>query len=579
LFQLGEINVAISRLRECIHLYKSIGDNHSEIIVSMNLALLYFSIGEFSYSLGKYNEIRHDVIKLGDKNSGAFFSQSSIIYALMGDIKKALDVNSLACDLFSDFPREQAIYYENLGWIHLIEGNYEAAEEALQKGLDISLNIAPESALVSQIKRRLGDANLGLGQYELAGKYSDEALAVAEKINERVEIAACYRIYAQLDGINRNDNRARKWFKKSIDLFAMIGSQYELAATRYLAATSGLYHNGERQALLYLAREYFESEDVVPYIEKVNAEIKRGQSLPVPRPISSDKEAPVIVAIDAEMRRLVKLAGHIAPSDMSVLLTGPTGSGKDLFARFIHHYSGRTGRFISVNAAAVPDDMIESELFGYHKGAYTGADKTTRGWIEESDRGTFYLNEVADASLKLQAKLLDVIENRRLCRLGEREERKLDFRVIAATNHDIEQLIQENKFRADLYHRLNEIRLELPSLNDRPDDFPHLIRHFLKVGGVDIGNKEGEAGFNRLLDILSKGCRQWEGNVRQLEAEIRRLVLLARGDLREIIKVASRTALTEREELEIILRQNGWNKSKAAKILGLTEGAGKVSYQ
>jgi transcriptional regulator with PAS, ATPase and Fis domain len=439
----------------------------------------------------------------------------------------------------------------------------------LRKGLAISLEIAPESALVSQSKRRLADACIGMNRYDDARMNADGALKVAEKINERVEIAACHRIYAHLECHEGNAGAARAWFRKATDMFAMIGSRYELAVTRYLAATSGYYRNGERQALLYLAREYFESENVAPYVERIDRETERLSRRSATRSDPFNDGAPTIIYADKSMKRLVELSKNVAPSNMAVLLTGATGTGKDLFARFIHHCSGRSGRFVSVNAAAIPDNMIESELFGYRKGAYTGASESTPGWIEEADGGTFYLNEIADASSELQAKLLDVIETRTICRLGERRERTIDCRIIAASNHDLEQLITEGRFRLDLYHRLNEIPISLPDLTDRGDDIRCLVEYFLSVNGVTINGHPDKEQFNRLVDIYSR--RRWPGNVRQLEIEVRRLSLLSKCDLSRMVESASRYNPSEREELLTLLTQTGWNRREVARILGVNE--------
>jgi transcriptional regulator with PAS, ATPase and Fis domain len=269
------------------------------------------------------------------------------------------------------------------------------------------------------------------------------------------------------------------------------------------------------------------------------------------------------------MTRLVELARHIAPSDMSVLLTGPTGTGKDLLAQYIHFHSGRAGKFVSINAAAIPDSMIESELFGYKKGAYTGADKATAGLFEDADGGTLYLNEIADASPELQAKLLDVLETKTIRRLGERTERKIDFRLIAATNHDIEQMIHEGKFRVDLYHRLNEIPMALPPLGDRLDDIPALAEYFLCREGMELGTAND--GFHQLADRLTH--RPWPGNVRQLEAEVKRLMLVSNGDVSRMIAAAADETPSERERLLTILDETGWNRREAARRLGVSESA------
>ncbi len=564
----GDLDSALTYLEKCIRIYNEINDDCRKSSVLLNYSHLLFASGNLLQAIDQYKSIESLILNRGNASKSIFYYMAAVPIALKGDINKAKQIIKKTTQYFEDYPREKAIYYENLGWIHLLDEEYEEAEKALLKGLEISMEIAPKSALVSQIKRRLADAYLGMDNYGKAQKFGDEALAVAEKINERVEIAACYRVFAQLDCKFNNNDTAREWFKKAIDLFAMIGSRYELAATRYIAAISGLYHDAERQALLYLAREYFVSEDVQPYIEKINDELKRVRIIAMPRAVHVEGEAPKIIAVNSEMKRLVELAKHIAPSKMTVLLTGPTGSGKDLFASFIHHYSGRKGKFIAVNAAAIPDNMIESELFGYKKGAYTGADQATTGIIEEAEGGTFYLNEVADASSEMQAKLLDVLETRTVRRLGERANRQIDFRVIAATNHDLEELIRENKFRPDLYHRLKEIPMVLPSLNDRAEDIPKLLEHFLELSDVKIKGRRSE--IRRMAKALLTA--EWPGNIRELKAEVERLALIARGNIKLMADIAVRNNSTECEQLLALLERTNWNRSQVAKILGLSEG-------
>jgi DNA-binding NtrC family response regulator/Tfp pilus assembly protein PilF len=568
--QIGDMETAANNLISCIGIYRALDDEDAASAARANLGAVYYSMGLLKKALAAYAPLAQYVRKRGAKSSALYYFNHAIPHALMGHYRVAMQELAASLEFLDDFPREKAIYYENLGWVHLLSGEYKEAETALMQGLEISLKIAPESALISQIKRRLADAHFGLGNDELARQYADEALVVAEKINERIEIAAVWRVYGQLAVRQQNHAGAREWFKKAADLFAMIGSQYELAVTRYLAATSGIYQNGERQALLYLAREYFAREEVGHYVEKINAELSRARPAPA-RTRRADNGPPVVIAVNAEMKRLVELAEHVAPSGMTVLLTGPTGSGKDLLAKFIHYHSGRAGKFVSINAAAIPDHMIEAELFGYRKGAYTGADRTTPGLFEEADGGTLYLNEIGDASLELQAKLLDVLESKTVRRLGEREGRQVDFRLIAATNLDVDQMIREGRFRLDLYHRLNEIRLTLPPLAERPEDIGALVVHFLSLSGVNVDGNGSESDCDQLVQALS--AMEWPGNVRELEAQVRRLVLVTKGDVGAMQSLVVPVAQSEGERLAVVLRRTGGNRSQAAKVLGVSEGA------
>ncbi|MCP4570330.1 MAG: hypothetical protein GY841_22340, partial [FCB group bacterium] len=291
----------------------------------------------------------------------ALWNNYPLPVALLGDFGKAKTLIARSFPYLDGYKRDKAIYYENLGWIHLLAGEYDQALDALKHGLEISMEIAPKSDLVSQIKRRMADAYFGLKDYTNARKLSAEAMKVSEHLNERVEIAACHRVDAQLEVVAGNDDTARSLFKRAINLFAMIESNYDLAVTRHIAATSGLYHNGERQALLYLARVYFVSEEVTHYVTKIDSAL---HSTKMPKAVKHNNSQ-AFIAESPRMKKIVEMADMIAPSQMSILLTGDTGTGKDHLAKYIHDVSGMTGEFVSINISAIPNDMIEAELFGH----------------------------------------------------------------------------------------------------------------------------------------------------------------------------------------------------------------------
>jgi DNA-binding NtrC family response regulator len=193
------------------------------------------------------------------------------------------------------------------------------------------------------------------------------------------------------------------------------------------------------------------------------------------------------------------------------------------------------------------------------------------GLIEEADGGTLYLNEVADSSLRFQIKLLDALERKVIRRLGETKERPVAFRLIAATNHDVDRHIIEGSFRIDLYHRLCEFPIHLPLLSDRREDIPALLMHFLTLAGMDYkGNGDGES-FQRLVETLSS--KDWPGNIRELKAEIRRLILISNSDISAMIETTPepRTVI-ERSRLRELLQQTHWNRRQVARILGMSEG-------
>jgi transcriptional regulator with PAS, ATPase and Fis domain len=569
-FHSGNIETTIDNLKKCLDIYDRLGDSVRMAEVAHNLAYVYFACGNLSKSLSTYDSYPVTVQDHGEKPVANYYYMSAVLHALKGDMEAARTAIAKSKPYLDKYVREKAVYFENLGLISILAKEFTEAEKALKSGLEISFGIAPESALVSQIKRLYADLYVATNKLDLAERYASEALAVAEKLNELVEVAACWRVLAQIEAHRENESTAREYFRKAIDLFHRVESRYELAVTRYLAATSGLYHNGERSALLYLAREYFESEDVTHYIDKVNTQLRR---ITLPRkPVNKSGEIiPTIIAVNEQMKKLIAFAEHIAESEMAVLLTGETGTGKDLLARYIHHCSGRPGEFVAVNASAIPVSMIESELFGCKQGAFTGANKDRSGLFEQAENGTFYLDEVSDASVELQAKLLQVLETRQVRRLGENKLRPVAFRLIAASNHDLHQRMKDNQFRCDLYHRLNEIQIELPPLRQRKDDIPHLVEHFLTFAGFDLTKNRSQRDIERLCKILNQ--RPWPGNIRQLRAEVRHLWLLSHGDLSQMINLAVESELTsEPEQLLEVLERTNWNRREASRIMGVSEG-------
>ncbi len=566
----GNSKSAIHCLEESISLYKKLNDNANLCKVGHNLASVYYKAGRLRESIYTYQLYPVKVTRHGAKPLINYYYMSALPYALRGNIKKAKRIIKKAEPFLSEYVREKAIYYENLGFILLLEKKYDAAEDALTEGLYLAKEIAPGSALISQMKRLLAEVFLGRRDYLKAQKIAKEALYVAERINERVEIAACYRIFAQVEQYYGREGAARVWFEKAMEIFEEIGSQYELAVTQYMAATSGLYENGERLRLLVLAKEYFEREEIEPYLKPVTKLVTKYRALSESKSGRRHKGEPKVIGVTMQMKDLLKYAKAMAQSDVPILLTGETGTGKDLLAEYIHYHSGRQGQFISVNAAAIPATVFESELFGHAKGSFSGATQDRIGLLEEADGGTFFLNEIGDTPIEVQLKLLDALETHRIRRIGENRLREVNFRLISATNSDLESRIREGKFRQDLYHRLAGVTLELPPLEERKSDIPELVRYFLEQEGVELG-----WGTRMEVEQLGKMFmrRKWRGNIRELQQAVRILCLEARHNLSRMVDILEKTGrFLEYEELVRALEESDWNKSKAARLLGVSEG-------
>lgn len=266
--------------------------------------------------------------------------------------------------------------------------------------------------------------------------------------------------------------------------------------------------------------------------------IRAGAKEYIPLPPNEDLIAAVLEAITEEpksviyqsplMKRVIEVADQIAPSDASVLITGESGTGKEVIARYIHNQSKRAkGPMISVNCAAIPENLLESELFGHEKGAFTGAVARRVGKFEEADGGTMFLDEISEMDLKLQAKLLRVLQEREIDRVGGSKPVKVNIRVLATSNRNLIEEAKAGRFREDLYYRLNVISLELPALRLRKEDVPLLAQHFIRKYSEANGVNMRPLADSALQKLLSY---DWPGNVRELENTIHRAVLLAHGE-------------------------------------------------
>ncbi len=267
--------------------------------------------------------------------------------------------------------------------------------------------------------------------------------------------------------------------------------------------------------------------------------IKAGAKEYVPLPPDAELIAAVLAAVaeessafifrDANMKAVLRLADQVSPSDASILITGESGTGKEVMARYIHSHSKRAGRnFISVNCAAIPENLLESELFGHEKGAFTGAVARRVGKFEEANGGTLLLDEISEMHPRLQAKLLRAVQERVIDRVGGAQPGKVDFRLIATSNRDMQEEVRKGTFREDLYFRLNVMSLELPPLRERPGDIAALADHFIKkyaeANAIKISSVSPEV-YTILL------AHEWRGNVRELENTMHRAVLLSQSDV------------------------------------------------
>ena len=310
--------------------------------------------------------------------------------------------------------------------------------------------------------------------------------------------------------------------------------------------------------------------------------------------VSTEDQSPSVqrfremIGRDEKMLIVFEWIRTAAKSDISVLILGPTGSGKEVVARMIHELSRRTNaKFQAVNCAALPDTLFESEIFGYEKGAFTGAHDRKPGRLELANEGTLFLDEIGDMSLIAQAKLLRVLEERRFERLGGHKSIHVDFRLISATNRPLEQFVRDGRFREDLYYRVNAFAIRLPSLRERQVDIPVLAQRFLARYCAAQGMPLDSKGFSReALDLFMN--YHWPGNIRELESTVSRAALSAPGrNIRasdvEFLHATVPSALptgdrlpslaeAERAHIVRVLEAVQWNKKEASRVLDISRG-------
>jgi DNA-binding NtrC family response regulator len=354
-----------------------------------------------------------------------------------------------------------------------------------------------------------------------------------------------------------------------------------LEDTEVMMITGYASVEGAVQAVKLGAQEYlskpFTDEELFLAVRKVldrlrmrRATQKKSEDVPSPHGIIGSSRV---------MREIFKAIGKAATTPATVLITGESGTGKELVARAIHYSSTRASSpFVPVNCGAIPHELLESELFGYIKGAFTGAATTRAGFFQTADGGTIFLDEISETSSAMQVKLLRVLQDKEVFMVGSRKPEQVDVRIIAATNKDLESLARKQNFREDLYYRLNVITIDLAPLRERNDDILLLIRHFAQKYAEDLG-KPVPRFSDEALTVLKN--YHWPGNVRELENVIQRLVVMVEKDTVEVSDLPSlmrfqppreqgldRTlAQVETEHIRNVLKSVDGNKTKAAEIL------------
>lgn len=628
---------SIEFLNEAKELSEKVGDLKTNARIYGNLGRIYILLGEWKkaeknlkISLS-FNQRNEDELSLcRDLLSFGFTA------CLKRDFQGSKKFLSEALELAqkNNFLRELAIYYEYAGQLAHSEGNQRTSNAYFLKAIEIGQQAAPEGDINNQTYRLLAELQVAQKEFDQALISCQKSLEVSKALGEKIEGGAVYKIMGQIYSAKEEKGKSREYFEKSISLLQQIGARYELAKTFLEAGRStsfdyykrlgflsnaeslfrdlnSRYHQGQVNLaitdLLVEEKEYgkaqvflTEAETIFKQSKEQKKEFHQVNSLRrsieealFQSNIIARSNGKVtfdnLVTQNTEIREIVEKLKQIKDYDISILLEGETGTGKDLIAKAIHYSSARKDkRFVAINCAALPESLLENELFGHKRGAYTGADKDQPGLFEEAEGGTLYLDQVEEIPTSVQVKLLRAIEEKEFNRLGETKPRKINARIISSSIDDLREAVRNGKFRQDLYFRLNTFNIKIPPLRERKEDIPLLVRHFLKEYGIEenrIKEFERNGIIRRFLEY------NWPGNVRELENEIKRIVVLAQaggkdpsGFLSERLDRSKFDQIVtdegtlfhqvsefEKEKIIEALRQSRWIKLRAARLLGIPE--------
>jgi len=624
---------AVEILNEALQSSRKINENKLTARFASNLGRAYTFLGlwdkaEENLLVGlKYNQEKGTELDLcRDRLSLGFLSMLKRNF----DESERYLGSALVIISKNNLRRELAIYYEYSGELAFQKGQFKLSEQQYKDAIEIGNEIAPEGDIINQAYRLLAELQLSKKEYVKALYSCEKSLNVSLSLGDRLEEGAIYRIYGQIYSAQGEKEKSVEYFNKSISTLQEISAKFELAKAYLEAGKSTSFDYYQRLGFLLNAENEFHILGVSYYIAQVNVAIavlllenqeldrvpvfldraenlfkeandEKGlikivrirqnlQEIKTRKFLSTETEkksfSTQIITKNSQISNILEKIHQIKDSDVNILLDGETGTGKDLFARFIHDSSNRKDKkFVAVNCSAFPESLLENELFGHRKGAYTGANQDQSGRFDEAEGGTLYLDEIADVPLHIQVKLLRATENKEITKLGDNKPKKIDVRIISSTNRDIKKTIKDGSFRQDLYYRLNTININIPPLRERKEDIPLLIKHFLRELNVpDEFIKSIENPFN-LTKFLE---HEWSGNIRELENEIKRIVVLSGGDkcrFCQLLKsfnqeqdepensfsLPDRVSQFEKNQILNALLQTNWIQTKAAELLGIHE--------
>lgn len=596
-FRRADYRNALAVLMDAVEIAKRLDDRQKLAFMMGNIGRLHTFMGDFaeaekhlkvnvqmSVELGDDLETLRACLSLGYVYlQRADYDQAEQEFAKVGALLAA--VNS---------PRDEVIYMTYLGELQYRTAQYDDAGNVLHRALEKAEAIAADTTLAGRVMRHLAELAVRTGDYRQAARMAARAMTIMERADEKVELGALKKITAQTIVGNAKSLSAqqavmaRELFQRAIAILDESGVRWEKADALVAAGSSAAFEERKRLTYLFRAEEFYARTRLRTKQEEVSRLIDAlGQFAPV----SNESSVQAVADIDLDyltrcetIMRIKRQLALLTRSDLPVLITGETGVGKDRLAKYYHSLVRPDGPYVTINCASVPETLLESELFGYQKGAFTGADHNKKGLFEVANGGVCLLDEIGDMPLMLQAKLLGVLESRRVTPLGGTRHADIDIILVAATNRDLEQMVDQGTFRRDLYYRLSGITFYLPPLRQRREDIPLLVEHFMMRRGL---LKSGEKPSSELVQQFLS--HDWPGNIRELGNIVSRLEVMSRfvveGQLHEVARsilapehpaeatagLFERVEKFERDLITEALLAAGGNKSEAARMLGVHE--------
>jgi len=589
LFKNGRFDGSLNCLLEAVEYARNDKNNRK-------LAYLFGNIGRVYTLMGKLAEAKENIrmnielsAEFGDEvELGRAYLSLGYVNIQLGNLNDAEDALERALGYIerNQMKKEEVIYRTYLGELLIARGEIDEADRVLTEAANTAAKIAPESLLAARPIRHMAHILALRSHYRKGLQTANRAMAIMKTLDDKVEIGALYRILAVCYQNLDQADKARECFGQAISILEEKRAKFELADTLAEAGRSNLFAPNQRAMYLCRAEEIYNFAGMKSKAERTGRAIAGARIEINGSAEFSDDDESVKSNFMTGNARMKEIIGHLKMlknSDIPILLTGETGTGKDHLTQYFHSLARPEGPYVAVNCAAVPDTLIESELFGYQKGAFTGAEANRQGLFMAADNGVLLLDEIGELPLMLQAKLLSILETRKLRPLGTSKEVTLDVLVVAATNRNLREMVDAGTFRQDLYYRLAGITFELPSLRERKEDIPYLLEYFMRRFGL---LKKGEKPEPELTAQFVG--YEWPGNIRQMENKVKQLSVMANmakdGSIVELARSFFERKQEEKsqslfEQVESFEKQllaealiaAGGNKSEAARMLSIHE--------